>query len=57
MIGLLIWRVATGFPIIIALLIPFRILVIPKLNLFTRAELDILDGPVASPFTMQSVNL
>lgn len=47
----------SGFPIVIALLIPFRILVIPKLHLFTDEELDILDGPVASPFTMQSVNL
>jgi hypothetical protein len=46
-----------GFPIVIALLIPFRILVIPKLHLFTQEELNILDGPVASPFTMQSVNL
>jgi hypothetical protein len=46
-----------GFPIVIALLIPFRILVIPRLHLFTEDELNILDGPVASPFTMQSVNV
>jgi hypothetical protein len=25
--------------------------------LFTEDELNILDGPVASPFTMQSVNV
>ncbi|KAG7530249.1 hypothetical protein FFLO_05179 [Filobasidium floriforme] len=48
---------AIGFPIVIALLIPFRILVIPRLHLFTEDELNILDGPVASPFTMQSVNV
>ncbi len=46
---------AIGFPVIISLLIPFRTLVIPRLGLFTEEELNILDGPVASPFTMQSL--
>lgn len=46
-----------GFPIVIALLIPYRILVIPRLNLFTEEELGILDGPVASAFTMASVEV
>ncbi|KLT39446.1 hypothetical protein CC85DRAFT_288567 [Cutaneotrichosporon oleaginosum] len=46
---------AIGFPIIIMLLVPVRYFVIPRMG-FTPAELDILDGPVASPFTMQSVD-
>lgn len=45
-----------GFPIVIATLIPFRIVVIPRLGWFTDDELDILDGPVASGFTMESVD-
>ncbi|PCH40371.1 hypothetical protein WOLCODRAFT_136829 [Wolfiporia cocos MD-104 SS10] len=45
---------AIGFPIIIFLLIPLRTLVIPRLP-FTDEELAILDGPTASPFTMESV--
>lgn len=44
-----------GFPVIITLLIPVRVLIIPKLSFFTPEELAILDGPVASPFTMASV--
>lgn len=46
---------AIGFPVVIALLVPFRVWVIPRMRLFTHEELDILDGPVASPFTMESV--
>ncbi|KAF6757556.1 anion exchanging protein [Ephemerocybe angulata] len=45
---------AIGFPVIIMLLIPLRIWLIPKLP-FTSEELAILDGPTASPFTMESV--
>ncbi|KAG2340152.1 hypothetical protein BDR05DRAFT_967163 [Suillus weaverae] len=45
---------AIGFPIIILLLVPLRIYVIPRLP-FTQEELSILDGPTASPFTMESV--
>ncbi|KAJ4464564.1 bicarbonate transporter [Lentinula lateritia] len=45
---------AIGFPIIIMGLIPLRILLIPRLP-FTTDELAILDGPTASPFTMESV--
>ncbi|KAJ7505570.1 HCO3 transporter family-domain-containing protein [Mycena galericulata] len=45
---------AIGFPIIIMLLIPLRVLVVPRLS-FTPEELAILDGPTASPFTMESV--
>lgn len=44
---------AVGFPIIILLLIPFRIYVLPKW--FTDEELRLLDAPTASPFTMISV--
>lgn len=40
---------AIGFPIIIMLLIPLRVLVVPRLS-FTPEELAILDGPTASPF-------
>lgn len=46
---------AIGFPVIITLLIPFRVLIIPKMSFFSPEELAILDGPVASPFTMASV--
>ncbi|KAH7882409.1 HCO3 transporter family-domain-containing protein [Phlebopus sp. FC_14] len=45
---------AIGFPVIILLLIPVRTWIIPRLP-FTREELSILDGPTASPFTMESV--
>nr|BAH10147.1 anion exchanging protein [Phanerodontia chrysosporium] len=45
---------AIGFPIIIMLLVPIRTLLIPRLP-FTAEELSILDGPTASPFTMESV--
>ncbi|KAF8158230.1 HCO3 transporter family-domain-containing protein [Crassisporium funariophilum] len=45
---------AIGFPVIIMLLLPLRTLVIPRLS-FTMEELAILDGPTASPFTMESV--
>ncbi|CAA7261455.1 unnamed protein product [Cyclocybe aegerita] len=45
---------AIGFPVIIMLLLPLRTLVIPRMP-FTREELAILDGPTASPFTMESV--
>jgi hypothetical protein len=36
-------------------MIPLRVFVIPRLNLFSQEELKILDGPVASPFTLASV--
>ncbi|KIY46913.1 hypothetical protein FISHEDRAFT_46372 [Fistulina hepatica ATCC 64428] len=45
---------AIGFPVIIFLLVPVRMLLIPRLP-FTHEELSILDGPTASPFTMESV--
>ncbi|RPD56146.1 anion exchanging protein [Lentinus tigrinus ALCF2SS1-7] len=45
---------AIGFPIVILLLVPVRTLLIPRLP-FTEDELAILDGPTASPFTMESV--
>ncbi|KAF9534529.1 HCO3 transporter family-domain-containing protein [Crepidotus variabilis] len=45
---------AIGFPVIIMLLLPLRTLVIPRMP-FTSEELAILDGPTASPFTMESV--
>ncbi|PFH53380.1 hypothetical protein AMATHDRAFT_55306 [Amanita thiersii Skay4041] len=45
---------AIGFPVIIMFLIPLRAVVIPRLP-FTNEELAILDGPTASPFTMESV--
>lgn len=44
---------AVGFPCFILALIPVRALLLPKL--FTSQELSILDGPTASPFTMESV--
>lgn len=49
-------RSAIGFPVIIILLIPFRSHVIPRLG-FTQEELDILDGPAASDFTMAGLTL
>ncbi|KAJ7645644.1 HCO3 transporter family-domain-containing protein [Mycena polygramma] len=45
---------AIGFPVVIMLLIPLRVLIVPRLP-FTPEELAILDGPAASPFTMESV--
>ncbi|KAK4688637.1 boron transporter, partial [Tremellales sp. Uapishka_1] len=45
---------AIGFPIIIMLLVPLRVLIVPRLG-FTEKELGILDGPTAGPFTMASV--
>jgi len=45
---------AIGFPVVIFLLVPLRILIVPLLP-FTPEELDVLDGPTASPFTMESV--
>jgi hypothetical protein len=40
---------AIGFAVIIVLLIPVRLWIIPRMP-FSEDELDILDGPVASPF-------
>ncbi|KIM78505.1 hypothetical protein PILCRDRAFT_98396 [Piloderma croceum F 1598] len=45
---------AIGFPVVILLLVPLRAIVVPRLP-FTDEELAILDGPTASPFTMESV--
>ncbi|KAI1786839.1 anion exchanging protein [Ganoderma leucocontextum] len=45
---------AIGFPVIILLLVPLRTYLIPRLP-FTDEELAVLDGPTASPFTMESV--
>jgi len=36
-------------------MIPLRIWIVPKLNSFTEEELSVLDGEVASPFTMKSL--
>ncbi|KAJ7070029.1 anion exchanging protein [Mycena amicta] len=47
-------KAAIGFPVIIMLLVPLRVLIVPRLG-FTLEELAILDGPTASPFTMESV--
>ncbi|KAL4946171.1 hypothetical protein BDV06DRAFT_183333 [Aspergillus oleicola] len=44
---------AIGFPVIILFLIPVRSFLLPKW--FRKEELDALDGPTASPFTMESV--
>ncbi|KAJ5239965.1 hypothetical protein N7468_004584 [Penicillium chermesinum] len=44
---------AIGFPVIILFLIPVRSFLLPLW--FTREELNALDGPTASPFTMESV--
>ncbi|PYH41351.1 anion exchange family protein [Aspergillus saccharolyticus JOP 1030-1] len=44
---------AIGFPVIILLLIPVRSFLFPRW--FTAEELAALDGPAASPFTMESV--
>nr|GAT43806.1 predicted protein [Mycena chlorophos] len=47
-------KAAIGFPVIIMLLVPLRVLGVPRLS-FTPEELAVLDGPTASPFTMESV--
>ncbi|ORY29678.1 HCO3 transporter family-domain-containing protein [Naematelia encephala] len=47
---------AIGFPVIIMLLVPLRLLIVPRLG-FTVEELDILDGPVASPFVSGDLGL
>ncbi|KAJ0424171.1 HCO3 transporter family-domain-containing protein [Aspergillus carlsbadensis] len=44
---------AIGFPVIILFLIPVRSFLLPRW--FTHEELSVLDGPTASPFTMESV--
>ena len=44
---------AIGFPVIVSLLISFRVLVVPRLP-FTNEELAILDQPTASPFVRNS---
>lgn len=46
---------AIGFPVIIMLLIPLRVLVIPRLP-FSSEELAILDKPTASPFVSHFTN-
>lgn len=46
---------AVGFPIIIMLLVPARYFIVPHLGISPQ-ELEILDGAVASPFTMESVD-
>lgn len=43
---------AIGFPVFIMALIPIRAVLLPKL--FTAEELDALDAPTASDFTMES---
>jgi len=43
-----------GFPVFILALIPVRALILPRW--LTPRELAILDGPTASPFTMESVS-
>ncbi|KAK3398969.1 HCO3 transporter family-domain-containing protein [Sordaria brevicollis] len=44
---------AVGFPVVIFALIPVRALLLPKW--LSKEELAALDGPTASPFTMESV--
>ena len=44
---------AIGFPVFILLYIPLRTFMMPKW--FSPAELNLLDAPTASPFTMESV--
>lgn len=44
---------AIGFPVFILILIPIRTFLLPRW--FTYEELNALDGPTASPFTMESV--
>ena len=44
---------AVGFPVFILALIPMRALLLPKL--FRPEELDVLDAPTASDFTMEGI--
>ncbi|GAO18918.1 hypothetical protein UVI_02030870 [Ustilaginoidea virens] len=44
---------AVGFPVFIFLLIPLRALVLPRI--FLPEELDVLDAPTASDFTMEGI--
>ncbi|UJR31927.1 hypothetical protein I4U23_019401 [Adineta vaga] len=44
---------AIGFPVIVLLLIPFRVIILPKW--FTSTELTILDSPVASTLPLDSI--
>ena len=44
---------AIGFPVFILLLVPIRTFLMPRY--FSQEELNILDAPTASPFTMESV--
>lgn len=44
---------AIGFPVFILALIPVRALLLPKL--FSPDELGLLDGPTASPFTLEGI--
>ncbi|KAK3494062.1 HCO3 transporter family-domain-containing protein [Neurospora crassa] len=44
---------AVGFPVFIFALIPVRAVLLPRW--LSKEELAVLDGPTASPFTMQSV--
>ncbi|KAH7032949.1 HCO3 transporter family-domain-containing protein [Microdochium trichocladiopsis] len=44
---------AVGFPVIIFMLIPVRVLVLP--HFFSPEELGVLDGPTAAPHVMESV--
>ena len=44
---------AIGFPVFILLYIPLRTFVLPRW--FSAEELNLLDAPTASPFTMESV--
>lgn len=43
---------AIGFPVVISLMVPLRVWGVPRMGIWTEDELGILDGPVASPFTM-----
>lgn len=44
---------AIGFPILVLLLVPIRILILPKV--FTAEELTVLDSPVASSLPLDSI--
>lgn len=44
---------AIGFPVFILALIPVRALLLPRL--FSPDELGLLDGPTASPFTLEGI--
>jgi boron transporter len=47
---------AVGFPIIIGLLIPLRIVILPRLS-FTQEELNRLDQPTASQFVRHRISI